>query len=129
MQKFTASRKELRAVKMKGGWKPANRKTELARKIQILIDKTINKYYIEREAKMVTRETLKKEIDYVQDKYLGVLFKIIKTFEIPDESDDGFIEIENEPQNNLVEFFENSPLYNSGIDLKRDKDFGREVKI
>jgi hypothetical protein len=69
---------------------------------------------------MVTRETLKKEIDHVQDKYLGVLFKIIKTFEIPDESD-GFVEIENEPQKNLVEFFENSPLYNSGIELERDK--------
>ena len=76
---------------------------------------------------MVTRETLKKEIDNVQDQYLGVLFKIIKTFEIPDESDD-FVEIENEPQNSLVEFFENSPLYNSGIDLERDKDFGNLTK-
>ena len=75
---------------------------------------------------MLTRETLKKEIDNVQDQYLGVLFKIIKTFEIPDESDD-LLEIEAEPQNSLVEFFENSPLYNSGIDLERDKDFGREV--
>ena len=77
---------------------------------------------------MVTRETLKKEIDNVQDQYLVVLFKIIKTFEIPDESDD-FVEIENESQNSLVEFFENSPLYNSGIDLERDKDIGREVKL
>jgi hypothetical protein len=77
---------------------------------------------------MVTRETLKKEIDNVQDQYLGVLFKIIKTFEIPDESND-FVEIENDPQNSLVEFFENSPLYNSGIDLERDKDLGREVKL
>ena len=77
---------------------------------------------------MITRETLKKEIDNVQDQYLVVLFKIIKTFEIPDELDD-FVEIENEPQNSLVEFFENSPLYNSGIDLERDKDFGREVKL
>jgi hypothetical protein len=77
---------------------------------------------------MVTRETLKKEIDNVQDQYLVVLFKIIKTFEIPDESDD-FVEIENEPQNSLVEFFENSPLYDSGIHLERDKDFGREVKL
>ena len=77
---------------------------------------------------MVTKETLKKEIDNVQDQYLGVLFKIIKTFEIPDESND-FVEIENDPQNSLVEFFENSPLYNSGIDLERDKDLGREVKL
>ena len=77
---------------------------------------------------MVTRETLKKEIDNVQDQYLVVLFKIIKTFEIPDESED-FVEIENEPQNSLVEFFENSPLYDSGINLERDKDFGREVKL
>jgi hypothetical protein len=77
---------------------------------------------------MVTRETLKKEIDHVQDKYLGVLFKILKTFEIPDEFD-GLVEIENKPRNNLVEFFENSPLYNSGIEVERDKDFGREVKI
>ena len=77
---------------------------------------------------MVTRETLKKEIDNVQDQYLVVLFKIIKTFEIPDELDD-FVEIENEPQNSLVEFFENSPLYDSGINLERDKDFGREVKL
>ena len=72
---------------------------------------------------MVTRETLKKEIDNVQDQYLGVLLKIIKTFEIPDESDD-FVEIETEPQNSLVEFFENSPLYDSGIDLERGKDLG-----
>ncbi|MGD2086708.1 MAG: hypothetical protein PVH61_11025 [Candidatus Aminicenantes bacterium] len=77
---------------------------------------------------MVTKETLKKEIDNVQDQYLVVLFKIIKTFEIPDESED-FVEIENEPQNSLVEFFENSPLYDSGINLERDKDFGREVKL
>jgi len=77
---------------------------------------------------MVTRETLKKEIDNVQDQYLIVLFKIIKTFEIPDESDD-FLEIETEPQNSLVEFFENSPLYDSGINLERDKDFGREVNL
>ena len=46
---------------------------------------------------MVTRETLKKEIDNVQDQYLGVLLKIIKTFEIPDKSDD-FLEIENDRQ-------------------------------
>lgn len=77
---------------------------------------------------MVTRETLKKEIDNVQAKYLGVLFKIIKTFEIPDESED-FLETESEPQNSLVDFFKNSPLYNSGIDLERDKDLGREVKL
>jgi hypothetical protein len=77
---------------------------------------------------MVTRETLKKEIENVQDQYLVVLFKIIKTFKISDESDD-FVEIENEPQNSLVEFFENSPLYDSGINLERDKDFGREVKL
>jgi len=30
-------------------------------------------------------------------------------------------------QGTLVEFFQNSPLYDSGIDLDRDKDFGREV--
>ena len=77
---------------------------------------------------MVTRETLKKEIENVQDQYLVVLFKIIKTFKTPDESDD-FVEIENEPQNSLVEFFENSPLYDSGINLERDKDFDREVKL
>ncbi len=46
---------------------------------------------------MVKRETLKKEIDKVQDQYLGVLFKIIKTFEIPDKSDD-FLEIETDRQ-------------------------------
>ena len=77
---------------------------------------------------MVTRETLKKEIDHVQDKYLGVLFKILKTFEIPDEPD-GSLEIESKPRENLVEFFENSPLYNSGIELERDRDFGREVYV
>lgn len=30
-------------------------------------------------------------------------------------------------QSTLVEFFQNSPLFASGIDLERDKDFGREV--
>jgi hypothetical protein len=44
------------------------------------INKTYDKYYIESEEKMVTREALKQEIDHIQDKYRGVLFKIIKTF-------------------------------------------------
>jgi len=77
---------------------------------------------------MVTREMLKKEIDYVQDQYLGVLLKILKTFMIPDDNNDT-LEVENKPQNSLIEFFENSPLYNSGIELERDKDFGREVQF
>ena len=77
---------------------------------------------------MVTREALKNEIDNVQAQYLGILFKIIKTFEIPDESQD-IGEIENEPRNSLVEFFENSPLYDSGIELERNKDLGREVRL
>ena len=34
---------------------------------------------------MVTKELLKKEIDNVQDAYLVPLYKIIKTFEEPDE--------------------------------------------
>ena len=75
---------------------------------------------------MVTREILKKEIDQVQERYLGILFKILKTFEIPDNSDD-LIELEAEPQTDLVEFFENSPLYDLKIDLERNRDFGREV--
>ena len=33
---------------------------------------------------MVSKELLKKEIDYVQDEYLIVLYKIIKTFEHSD---------------------------------------------
>jgi len=77
---------------------------------------------------MVTREALKNEIDNVQAQYLGVLFKIIKTFEIPDESQD-IVEIENEPRNSLLEFFENSPLYDSGIELERNRDLGREVRL
>jgi hypothetical protein len=97
---------------------------------KIFIDKTFNKYYIGQEAKMVTRETLKKELDNVHDKYLGVLLKIIKTFEFPDEEDEFIIwKGEDEDKSTLVEFFENSPLYDSGIDLERDKDFGREVKL
>lgn len=34
---------------------------------------------------MITKELLKKEIDNVQDAYLVPLYKIIKTFEEPDE--------------------------------------------
>ncbi len=30
-------------------------------------------------------------------------------------------------QGTLVEFFKDSPLYGSGIDLDRDKDYGREI--
>jgi hypothetical protein len=74
---------------------------------------------------MVTRDVLKNEIDHVQDKYLGVLFKILKTFEIADEPDD-LVEIEGKSRDNLIEFFKNSPLYNSGIELERDKDSGRK---
>ena len=29
----------------------------------------------------------------------------------------------------LVEFFKDSPLYASGIDLEREKDYGREVNL
>jgi hypothetical protein len=37
---------------------------------------------------------------------------------------------ENKKKNGtLVEFFQKSPLYDSGIDLERDKDYGREVKL
>jgi len=75
---------------------------------------------------MVTREILKREIDQVQERYLEILFKILKTFEYSDNSGD-FIEIEAEPQSDLVEFFENSPLYALKIDLERNRDFGREV--
>jgi hypothetical protein len=39
------------------------------------------------------------------------------------------IEEQKENKNTLIDFFQNSPLYNSGIDLERDKDFGREVKL
>ena len=81
---------------------------------------------------MVTRETLKKEIDNVQDQYLVVLYKIVKALETKDQWEDFVKKVEKqkkEDKNNLVEFFENSPLYNSGIDLERDKDLGREVKF
>jgi hypothetical protein len=37
---------------------------------------------------MITKELLKKEIDNVQDAYLFPLYKIIKTFEEPDEFTD-----------------------------------------
>jgi hypothetical protein len=37
--------------------------------------------------------------------------------------------IQRENKNTLIDFFENSPLYNSGIDLERNKDFGREVRF
>ena len=35
---------------------------------------------------MITKELLKKKIDNVQDQYLVPLYKIIKTFEEPDDS-------------------------------------------
>ena len=81
---------------------------------------------------MVTREALKKEIDNVQDQYLLVLYKIVKALETRDQWKDFEKEIEKqhkEDKGNLVEFFEKSPLYNSGINLERDRDFGREVSI
>ncbi|MDQ1352090.1 MAG: hypothetical protein QG657_2396 [Acidobacteriota bacterium] len=37
---------------------------------------------------MITKELLKREIDNVQDEYLTPLYKIIKTFEYPDEFED-----------------------------------------
>jgi hypothetical protein len=36
-------------------------------------------------------------------------------------------EIDKSNANTLVEFFKNSPLYGSQIDLERDEDWGREV--
>ncbi|HLP46542.1 MAG TPA: hypothetical protein VK469_11365 [Candidatus Kapabacteria bacterium] len=50
---------------------------------------------------MITKELLKKEIDNVQDEYLIPLYKIIKTFENPDEFND--IELEEEEENNKKE--------------------------
>jgi hypothetical protein len=32
-------------------------------------------------------------------------------------------------ENTLVDFFRESPLYDSGIDLTRGKDYGREVML
>ena len=81
---------------------------------------------------MVTKETLKKEIDNVQDQYLMVLYKIVKALETKDHWEDFVKKVEKrkkDDRNNLIEFFENSPLYNSGINLERDKDLGREVKL
>jgi len=81
---------------------------------------------------MVTRETLKKEIDDVQDQYLVVLYKIVKALKTKDQWENFVKKVKKqkkEDKNNLVEFFENSPLYNSGINLERDKDLGREVKL
>jgi len=43
---------------------------------------------------MITKELLKREIDNVQDEYLTPLYKIIKTFEYPDDLDN--IEFEEE---------------------------------
>ncbi|MCX6582191.1 MAG: hypothetical protein NT166_18630 [Candidatus Aminicenantes bacterium] len=43
---------------------------------------------------MITKELLKREIDNVQDEYLTPLYKIIKTFEYPDDLDN--IEFEDE---------------------------------
>ncbi|MCP4156354.1 MAG: type II toxin-antitoxin system Phd/YefM family antitoxin [bacterium] len=44
---------------------------------------------------------------------------------IPDEEEN----IKNKNQESLVEFFQNSPLCNSNLDLERDKDFGREIEL
>ena len=30
---------------------------------------------------------------------------------------------------NIVDFFRNSPLMGSGIDLERDEDYGREIEL
>lgn len=35
----------------------------------------------------------------------------------------------DEKKETLVGFFRNSPLYNSGIDMSRDLDYGREVNL
>ncbi len=36
---------------------------------------------------------------------------------------------QQEKTNTLVEFFRESPLYGSDIDLERDNDYGREVHL
>lgn len=37
--------------------------------------------------------------------------------------------IKKKKKGTLVEFFKDSPLYASGIELERDKDYGREVNL
>lgn len=49
------------------------------------------------------------------------VFVTILDREIPEE-------IDRSNANTLVEFFKNSPLYGSQIDLERDEDWGREVE-
>jgi len=60
------------------------------------------------------------------------LYKIVKALEMGDQwkdLDKISEKQKNEEKNNLVEFFENSPLYNSGINLERDRDPGREEEF
>lgn len=47
---------------------------------------------------MISKELLKREIDNVQDEYLIPLYKIIKTFEYPDDLDNIEFEEEEEDQ-------------------------------
>jgi hypothetical protein len=37
--------------------------------------------------------------------------------------------IKKKKKGTLVEFFKDSPLFASGIELERDKDYGREVNL
>ncbi|MCP4147293.1 MAG: hypothetical protein GY757_06035 [bacterium] len=50
--------------------------------------------------------------------------KVLVHVLIPDDED---MQIKN--RETFVEFLQNSPLCNSGLDLERENDFGREIQL
>lgn len=47
---------------------------------------------------------------------------------IPAEEFDRLVKLQEQPKD-IVDFFRNSPLMGSGIDLERDEDYGREIEL
>jgi hypothetical protein len=70
---------------------------------------------------MVTKELIKSEIDKVQDEYLGVLYKIIKSLEEPSEAKDN--------RESWSQFVEATYGSFAGAPIERGEQGGYEARV
>jgi hypothetical protein len=81
-----------------------------------------------RTYKAILKDDNLKWVDEKPDN-LSMINKSLVYVTILDEDIPGEIPDREKNTNTLVDFFKNSPLYGSQLDLERDNDFGREVEI
>lgn len=81
-----------------------------------------------RTYKAILKDDKLKWVDEKPDN-LSMINKSLVYVTILDEDIPGEIPDREKNTNTLVDFFKNSPLYGSQLDLERDNDFGREVEL